>query len=61
MGAPLYALIAAIKQSPIVVRLSEQLYSPATGRAYTSRRMLTPMSLPGLQATSRTRAGRARL
>jgi hypothetical protein len=25
MGAPLYALIAAIKQSPIVVRLSERL------------------------------------
>jgi hypothetical protein len=25
MGAPLYALIAAIKRSPIVVRLSERL------------------------------------
>jgi hypothetical protein len=25
MGAPLYALIAAIKQSPIMVRLSERL------------------------------------
>jgi hypothetical protein len=58
MGAPLYALIAAIKRSPIVVRLGERLLLAPTGRAYASRRMLTPMSLPGSQATSGDRGAR---